>query len=203
VCKKVLDPVEANNTPSTIEFYQTTLDGVVSKISITDVLFGDVWLCGGQSNMEWNLYNAFNGSNEIKNAANYTDIRIFQVSRSNNSKPLNDIVDIYTRWSIPSKLNLQKFSAVCWFDSKQLYKQLIIPIGLVQSCYGDTNIEKWLSPEPISFCEVRKSSTNSMHWNSMIKPLHSLSIYGIVWYQGETNRVFNLYLDNFNKLILS
>ncbi len=196
VWKIVLNPVEADGQPVTIEVSQTSQTRAVSKIQLNDVLFGDVWLCGGQSNMEWWLIKSIGGIAEINSGASYSNIRLFQVGKTNSTDPLNDVGLIQIPWSLTSPVALQKFSGVCWYYGKELNQRLNIPIGLIQSTYSGTYIEKWLSPESISICGVENSTVNSMHWNSMIKPLHSLSIYGIVWYQGESNRDKNLHLYN-------
>jgi sialate O-acetylesterase len=201
--KIILNPVEAVGQPVTIEVSHTSRDNVTSRIQLNNVLFGDVFVCGGQINMDMWLIKVFGGLEEVNSGSALSAIRLFQVARSNSTNPLNDFETFSIPWSLPTPSTLQKFSAVCWYFGKELNQRLNIPIGLIQSTFTGTVIEKWLPQESLTACNLKKNSVTSVHWNSMIRPLLSLSIFGVIWYQGESNREYNidLYKCTFPALI--
>ena len=97
------------------------------------------------------------------------------------------------------------FSAVCWFYGRDIYDQYKIPLGLVSSNWGGTIIEAWSSVDTLKMCYTSddQSTTKSKNivdsikspnpnqpsvlWNSMMYPLLNMTIYGAIWYQGESN----------------
>nr|KAG5691595.1 hypothetical protein BaRGS_023723 [Batillaria attramentaria] len=89
-----------------------------------------------------------------------------------------------------SSKRLAQSSAVCWLFGQYLYDHLHYPIGLVESSYGGTNIEAWSPPEALHDCSAttkRGPQEDSVLWNAMINPLRSMTMYGAIWYQGESN----------------
>ncbi|XP_074662823.1 sialate O-acetylesterase-like [Tubulanus polymorphus] len=84
------------------------------------------------------------------------------------------------------------FSAVCWLYGKALYERLRYPIGLIESCVSGTPVEYWMSKDAFTSCNLHRSSVhdNSL-WNAMINPLLNMTIYGSIWYQGESNAMHN------------
>ncbi len=135
VWKIVLMPVQANNKSATIEILQTMVNGTVSKIRLFDVLFGDVWMCAGQSNMCMELSRTFNGSDEAKKWPHYGNIRLLQIQQKTSNRPLNDFAK-QTTWWAPSETILTRFSAVCWYFGREVYDKLNVPIGLIENCVG-------------------------------------------------------------------
>jgi sialate O-acetylesterase len=133
VWKIILMPVEADNKPITIEIIQTTLIGVVTKIQLFDVLFGDIWMCAGQGNMCMPLQKSINGTNEAKKWSYYENLRLLQIPHTSSKQPINDLL-VQIPWWVPSENILNRFSAACWYFGRELYEQLKIPIGLVQNC---------------------------------------------------------------------
>jgi sialate O-acetylesterase len=165
VWKILLDPIyEANGIPITIQVTQATLNSTVSIISLNDVLFGDVWVCSGQSNMEWPVAYDINGETESKVGVDFPKIRIFRTYMA-SSYPLYDfgLQSIRTNWSLPTIDVLPPFSAVCWFFGKELYKKLNVPIGLIQSAVGGTNIERWVSSETIGSCKAPQTNQENSY----------------------------------------
>ncbi|XP_070189718.1 sialate O-acetylesterase-like isoform X2 [Littorina saxatilis] len=205
-----LDPIAAGG-PYTITAYAD--DG--STISITDVLFGDVWVCSGQSNMQFSTDQIYNASQELNASSQYTDIRLFTVAMRTSTTPLYDLSAIAEPWSLPNATTVGKspfnyFSAVCWLFGKGLYKELGYPIGLIDTTWGGTPVEAWSSPVALARCGLEDTVTdsavsyrtspredgttdvdgpgsNSQLWNAMVYPLLNMTVYGAIWYQGEAD----------------
>lgn len=110
-----------------------------NEITIQDVLIGEVWLCSGQSNMQWTLDSADNAAQEIA-AANHPQIRHLEVPRLPADTPTDDR-DM--AWQECSPETAGKFSAVAYFFGRHLHKELGVPIGLLNSSWGGTRIEPW------------------------------------------------------------
>ena len=113
-----------------------------SKIEINNVLIGEVWLCSGQSNMEWLLRLSNDAMREIQQS-NYPMIRHFKVPISIATQPENDLPG--GKWEICTPQMSGEFSAVGYFFALSLYKKLGVPIGLINSSLGGSNIETWIS----------------------------------------------------------
>jgi len=123
---------------------------------IRNILVGEVWLCSGQSNMEMPLEGwppsdtIMNSANEIEQAL-YPSIRLFSVKRSIEASP-SDMCD--GRWSECSPLDVRSFSATAFYFGKMLHNKLNVPIGLINTSYGGTFIEAWMSKDGLkSFAE--------------------------------------------------
>ena len=124
--------------------YKMTISGV-NTITIQNILVGEVWVCGGQSNMERQL-GLRSGQKPIVNwiqeaaAANYPEIRQYKVDR----KPSDTLVsDALSKWVICDTASVKEFTAVGYFFARDLYKQLKVPIGLLFSTVGGTPAENW------------------------------------------------------------
>ncbi len=115
-----------------------------NTINIKNVLVGEVWLCSGQSNMEWTVGLSMNAEQELANADN-PFIRHFKVARNISGIPQNEISE--GDWKVSNLVNTKDFSGVGYFFAKNLYNQLKVPIGLINSSWGGTNIETWTSRE--------------------------------------------------------
>jgi sialate O-acetylesterase len=113
-----------------------------SSFTFTNILIGDVWICSGQSNMEWPLLKAFNASYEIRHA-DYPQIRSFTVARKVASSPLPDTAP--AAWQVCTPQEAAAFTAVGYFFARELYQQLNVPIGIIHSSWGGTSIEAWTS----------------------------------------------------------
>lgn len=110
---------------------------------LTNILVGDVWLCSGQSNMEWPLSKAMNGENEVSHA-NVDNVRLFSCMNAPSPSPLSDATGI---WDICTAQTAADFSAVGYFFGTQLSEELDIPIGLIDNAWGGTPARAWTSPE--------------------------------------------------------
>ncbi len=110
-----------------------------NAVKISDVLVGEVWVCSGQSNMEFSTRNAVNGPEEVK-AADYPGIRLFNVPNRVSDKPE---AQCGGRWITCSPTTAAGFTAVGYFFGRELHKQLNVPVGLIQSDWGGTPAEAW------------------------------------------------------------
>jgi len=164
------------------------------------VLWGDVHLCGGQSNMQFTVHSAVNSTEEIKRADAYPLIRLFTVGQSSQSDvPLPELNTTEQLWSVASATSVgagdwSEFSAVCWFTYRNVFNALaysgdIVPQGLVSNNWGGTPIEHWSSPDALAKCITLKNVTDSVLWNAMIHPytVGPMSFKTAIWYQGESN----------------
>jgi len=118
-----------------------------NKVSLSDVLVGEVWLCSGQSNMEWNVESSADGPQEVA-AANYPQIRLFQISHSQAGQPMPDVE---AEWKPCRPDTVKGFSGVGYFFGRELHKQLNVPVGLINASWGGTRIEPWTPPVGFTF----------------------------------------------------
>ncbi len=188
----MLNPMPASDKPQ-----EMVISGS-NTITLTNILVGEVWLCSGQSNMEYsmrknsNFAQYFKGEkqleDELKTAKN-SDIRIFLVNRK-FMKPDS----LHKGWNIAKDSALRPFSAVGYFFAKELYKELHVPIGMISSAVSGSNIEPWISSDTFYsspyFREkdtLKRSKEVGKFYPSMIQPLAPFALSGMLWYQGETN----------------
>lgn len=124
--------------------FELTVKGDTT-ITIKNVLVGEVWLCSGQSNMEWPLINTFN-STETLVQANLPQIRLFTVEKHTSTTPLNDVEG---KWVVTTPDEAAHFSAVGYFFGRELFQQLKMPVGLIHSSWGGTPAEAWTSHDAL------------------------------------------------------
>lgn len=115
-----------------------------NKILIKDILVGEVWICSGQSNMEFQMYKTMNSKAEIEDS-NYPMIRHFGVAQDLSGSPKEDLKA--GKWAVCSKETITDFTAVGFFFAKKLYAELKIPIGIINTSWGGTCVETWTSRE--------------------------------------------------------
>ncbi|SNR54435.1 sialate O-acetylesterase [Flavobacterium sp. ov086] len=115
-----------------------------NKIIIKDVLVGEVWICSGQSNMEFQVFKTKNSEKEIADS-NYPMIRHFGVAQDLSGLPKEDLKA--GKWQVSNKENVGNFTAVGYYFAKKLYAELKIPIGIINTSWGGTNVETWTSRE--------------------------------------------------------
>jgi sialate O-acetylesterase len=176
--------------PHTIKFegYNT--------IEVKDILFGEVWLCSGQSNMEWSANMKIENGEEEKAKANYPDIRMFVVPFHTSSFPQEDCKG---EWVKCTPETMGNASAVGYFFGRELHQKLNRPVGLIQSAWGGTPAEVWTPSEAIANDYTLMKSAQrlreepwaaqapAVNYNGMIHPIIPYKISGALWYQGETN----------------
>jgi sialate O-acetylesterase len=128
--------------------YTVKITGPEQSVVLHEVLVGDVWLCGGQSNMQLGLSRTRNGDDEIK-SANHPEIRLFMVQQHVSYSPT---AVPQGSWKICSPQTVTEgggFSAVAYFFGRKLQDELHMPIGLIEDCWGGTPAESWMSPESL------------------------------------------------------
>jgi sialate O-acetylesterase len=182
-------------TPEAGGSYSITIKGN-NTIKLEDVLIGEVWLCGGQSNMEWSGdQNLPQSKVEAPNATN-NKIRFFYVAKSTSAFP-QDNVD--GKWMVCTPEEMIHFSAIGYFYGKNLFEKLNCPIGLINSNWGGTPAETWTPDYVINSDEIIKKGADALKpadwwphktglaYNAMIYPITNYTIAGAIWYQGESN----------------
>ncbi len=160
-------------------------------LTVKNVLVGEVWICSGQSNMEWALVNTVNG-NEAVAQANYPEIRLFTVEHNTSTSQLDDVKG---RWVVTKPEDAAGFSAVGYFFGREIHQQLKIPVGLINTSWGGTPAEAWTALEALrSSVELKpildryESSLNAL---PQTKAAYERAL--IEWEQK------NLYVDGENK----
>ncbi len=125
--------------------YDITLNGK-NAVILHNVLFGDVWICGGQSNMQFHVSElAHKEADSSKD--NNSNIRIFTAGITMNYVPQDTLKN--GRWQVASVESIQNFSAVAFFFGRYIQERINIPIGLISDNLGATSVEEWMSNEAI------------------------------------------------------
>jgi len=125
-----------------------------NKITIKNVLVGEIWICSGQSNMEFQVSKTINAAKEIEDS-NYPMIRHFGVAQDLSGKPKDDLKS--GKWEVSSQETVGNFTAVGYYFAKKLYAELKIPIGIINTSWGGTNVETWTSREAFQKSEDFKN----------------------------------------------
>ena len=179
-----------------------------NRVTFEDVLFGEVWVCSGQSNMEWSMDACRPLYTDVKAAANHPQLRLFDLKRAYSTSPQEDCEGTWTACT-PDVLG--SFSAVAYFYGRELHMELGVPVGLISTNWGGTVCESWTSEETIAGMpdfdglmetvraerdlpqdsdverKVRQNHPTALY-NGMIAPIVGYGIRGAIWYQGESNR---------------
>lgn len=186
-------------TPTAGGPYEITIsDG--KAIKLKNVLIGEVWICGGQSNMEMPMKGfkgqPILGSNDAILKSKNSKIRVYTVPRSSitelqqNSKP--------SAWKEANPENISNFSATGYYFGRLLNEMLDVPVGLINVSFSGSFVEAWMSPENLrQFPEVKipakgdtikaVSRTPTTLFNGMLYPITGYRIKGAIFYQGESN----------------
>ncbi len=186
-------------TPSAGGPYEISIsDGKTLKLN--NVLIGEVWICSGQSNMEMPVKGYFNqpvtGSNEAIATSSNPALRLFTVQKATNLSPMNDFTG---SWETCEPENVSNFSATAYYFGLFLQRVLNVPVGLINTSWGGTRIEPWMSEAGIKKFDFvtlpdknqqgdLSPQTPTVLFNAMINPMAGYGIRGAIWYQGESNR---------------
>jgi len=202
---KIITPTAV---PGEAPRYTLTVAGTSNTVEFSNVLVGEVWVCSGQSNMDfplspipqWTL-GVDNYASEIA-SANYPEIRLFNVAKRPTSL---ESTDCEGSWVECNPANIANLSAVAYYFGRELFNDVNInvPVGLIQSAYGGSACQAWTSFEvlgsntelnakylvpfqqnPASFSSEYKPA---YLYNGMIAPIIPFAIRGVIWYQGESN----------------
>ncbi len=191
-----LDPLPASAEPRTL-----TVRGR-NTLTFADVLVGEVWLCSGQSNMEKPLgpvpkQKATDNYREAIRRADQPQLRLFQVPWY--AEPKAGVIGL--RWvpCTPETLADTEFSAAAYYFGRELVRQLDLPVGLIHSSFGGTQIEAWMPASAFASDPALRDLVNVHYfawikgvqptelYQSMIIPLEPYTLRGFLWYQGESN----------------
>ena len=182
-------------TPAAGGPYGITIKGS-NTIELKNVLIGEVWVCSGQSNMEFSYNWGAPAMKKDVAAANIPAIRFFQVQKVTALSPQENLAG---EWSVCDTNTVKWFSAVAFYFGKRLNDDLNVPIGLINASWGGTPAETWTPSEIVNrdpaLAEASRKLKTSAWWpitpgytyNAMIAPLTNFSIAGAIWYQGESN----------------
>jgi len=196
----VLEPMKASGIGQDLSITGT------NTIVLKNILVGEVWLCSGQSNMEYTMrknskvarpYNGHNPVDELKYADN-DSIRIFLVNRKELIKP----DPAHEGWSVARDSALRSFSAAAYFFAKELGQKLGVPVGMISSAIPGSRIEPWIP----AVLMPDGDGEPGKFYKPMIEPLQPFAIKGFLWYQGESNCFLNeraQYTDKMKLLINS
>ncbi|MFO7446006.1 MAG: discoidin domain-containing protein [Ignavibacteriaceae bacterium] len=183
------------NLPSQIAGgpYTFTVQSGTDSISLMNVFVGDVWFASGQSNMEMAINSADSASAVKAAAGNEQLIREFKIPKG-LSNELSDELPAGSAWSAATSQNVGNFSAVAYFFAKNLRQHYNIPIGIINSSYGGSRIESFMSREMLGYDEADTVFAGGVAerqatvvYNKMIHPIVGYPLKGIIWYQGESN----------------
>ncbi len=130
-----------------------------NTIRIKNVLVGEVWVCSGQSNMEWTVGQSQNYKEE-QASANNPNIRQIKITKDINSTPQDNFKE--SAWQVCDSGTVGSFTAVGYFFAKNVYRELNVPIGLINSSWGGTNIETWISREAFESSDEFKEMIEAM-----------------------------------------
>eukprot|EP00035_Acanthoeca_spectabilis_P040094 m.67335 g.67335 ORF g.67335 m.67335 type:complete len:551 (-) comp9859_c0_seq1:1737-3389(-) len=208
-----LPPMQGSLTQA----YNITAATNDASITLANVLFGEVWVCSGQSNMQyplgsptcWNAsnlncttkdaqcgYGCVNNSGvEIAAMAEYPHMRLYMNTYGGSKVPLAESSN--TGWLLPEDMG-GKFSAMCWFFGRDLYSKLSpqVPVGLIETNVGGTPDQHWSSQDALDRCTQAATGqpwgwppnyNDSVLWNGKVVPLLRNVIKGAIWMQGEAN----------------
>ncbi|HEX2975933.1 MAG TPA: sialate O-acetylesterase [Bacteroidales bacterium] len=185
------------NTPAAGGPFNISLKGY-NEIQLKNVMIGEVWLCSGQSNMEWTPRSGINNAEEEIKNANSPKIRLFTVFNASSANPQEHFTG---EWVECTPETMQSFSAIGYFFGRKISDELNVPVGIINSSWGGTPAEAWMPEELFdkdSFLNEAASKQKPVPWgpvekavlyNAMISPLVPFRIAGVLWYQGEANTI--------------
>ena len=207
--------VRIPTNPADFKPYSLTISHGNDQTSLSDILFGEVWVCSGQSNMEmkmrgWYGSPIIGGREAIANSRNEY-IRFFDVKKEFARVEQENCNG---NWKKANPTDISMFSATAYFFGRQLYRTLNVPIALVTSHWGGAAICSFMSKESLQpYSEytddlnqlATKNLTNvtpTTIFNSMINPIAGYAIKGTIWYQGETDKAIpDLYRKLFHSML--
>ncbi|MCE5323211.1 sialate O-acetylesterase [bacterium] len=174
--------------------YTMTISGE-NTVEVKNILIGEVWICSGQSNMEFQLRYAANAEPAIASSKD-SQIRLFKVPKRATADPK---YDVDAAWNECGSGTVNEFSAVGYFFGRGLRRQLNVPIGLIETSWGGTPAQAWTSMACLQANPVTKPMIDehapkdedpkscTALYNGMVVALQPYAIKGVIWYQGETN----------------
>jgi sialate O-acetylesterase len=185
--------------------FEMTIAGA-NRITVHDVLVGEVWVGSGQSNMELPMTRVNNADQEIA-TADFPQIRLFTVKKKISDAPLDDVEGA---WSACTPASVRNFSAVGYFFSRYIHRQRHVAVGFIHTSWGGTPAQSWTTKPTIDSNPLLKNVNEDWAkavaaaaaktpppapspnqpaglWNAMVAPITPYAIRGVLWYQGESN----------------
>jgi len=184
---KVWLPAQKAGGPLTLK-----VQGAKHEARFDNVMIGEVWLCSGQSNMQWGVNASKDRDKEIA-AANHPNIRLFTVPNVMTPEPQENCDG---GWDVCRPEVIGGFSAVGYYFGRDLQQKLDVPVGLINASWGGSACEAWMSREALEadpdYAPILERSKDNLGsgrgmYNAMIHPLIPYAIRGAIWYQGESN----------------
>ena len=181
-----LDSMVASIT-SRVLTVTASLNGGTTVLTYNNVLVGEVWLCSGQSNMAWQN-NQSDHQATVEATPNNPTLRFYKVPLLSQGTPVAHINTVWTESTTGSSGTATAFSAVAYFFGLKLQDELEssegadVPIGLIQSAKGGSQIETWMPAGT-----VYNSGAAGGYYNGQIDALIPFAMRGVIWYQGEAN----------------
>lgn len=195
-----LAPLTVSSTPATL-----SISTANQSLELRNVLVGDVWLCTGQSNMEYTFDRSLKkyaapgkgpdvAAAEVKSADKLSSVRYIYMERVLNKYPA-----LPTKgWFTATDTTLRYVTAIGYFFAKEIFLKTGVPIGIISSSWGGTRIEQWTAPEAYKRSSLLSKQMTSdtfkidgmrpgQMYKGMISPFAGLAIKGVLWYQGESN----------------
>ena len=193
-------------------FSITFSDG--EKLTINNILIGEVWICSGQSNMEMPMKGYKNQpvDNAVEDILHSKDsnLRLFTVKRNSKFKPVDEVTG---NWNEANPASVRNFSATAYYFGRELRRSLDVPVGLIVAAWGGSACEAWMTADwlkafpdakiPASEEDIKsKNRTPTVLYNGMLHPLIGFSMRGVIWYQGEDNVTrYSTYADMLTTMI--
>lgn len=164
-----------------------------------NILIGDVWLCGGQSNMDFDVSSFTRWPGEIgqsysaivKSSPSYQNLRVVLMKKAasmpdETSIPVEDDPLFQGKWQTCTPEVTARMSATGFVFAQRLQAHLDVPIGMIDANKGGSPVQTWYAPQSLKLLEAKSSTVRNMY-NAMIRPYRDLPIKGVIWYQGESN----------------
>ena len=203
--KVTLPAMEANATPA-----KMTITGTEQKINLENILIGDVWILGGQSNMQWPISRVDNGNTEVA-SANFPKIRLLTIPqifgpelkknfpRAAEFSKINGKETTTGDWQVCSPETVANMSAIGYIMARRIHMTTGVPIGIINTSRGGTTVEGWTplakmnkmeAPEVKSRLENTKGKAHHIPGScfaSVISPLSGFAVKGAIFHQGYNN----------------
>lgn len=195
----VLDPLHTSIVPANLVIKNDT------TITFHNILVGDIWICSGQSNMEYTLDRRLKKYAPPKSGTDPSEAEV-SITRKPSvirylyvERTLNKIPELPTKgWTDGNDTIVRYISAIGYFFAKEIFKKANVPIGIISSSWGGTRVEEWTPPSAYSlstvFSDIVKTDTfkidgirPGLKYKGMIDPLIPFAVKGVLWYQGESN----------------
>lgn len=159
----MLDPLQAGGP------HELVISGS-NKITVKDVLVGEVWICSGQSNMEWRVKDT-NDADLVQAAAHFPKIRMISYPNTGSQEPIWTHDE--STWMVCSSATVGEFSAVGYFYGRQLYRTIDVPIGLINNSWGGSAADAWINRDLLEANSDYKPTIE--RWQAVEKQFEMLS----------------------------